>query len=56
MVVTTILFIFSMHLEELSRQFLMLYILFGQVAAVIFTEDLKRLYVTMKEGFLLDYW
>lgn len=26
-----------------------------QVAAVVFTEDLKRLYVTMKEGFPLEY-
>lgn len=28
---------------------------FGQVEAVIFTEDMKRLYVTMKEGFPLEY-
>lgn len=28
---------------------------FGQVAAVVFTEDLKRIYVTMKEGFPLEY-
>lgn len=28
---------------------------FGQVAAVVFTEDLKRLYVTMKEGFPLEF-
>ncbi|KAK3010144.1 hypothetical protein RJ639_011801 [Escallonia herrerae] len=27
----------------------------GQVAAVVFTEDLKRLFVTMKEGFPLEY-
>ena len=27
----------------------------GQVAAVVFTEDLKRIYVTMKEGFPLEY-
>lgn len=26
-----------------------------QVAAVVFTEDLKRLFVTMKEGFPLEY-
>lgn len=30
-------------------------IFFGQVAAVVFTEDLKRIYVTMKEGFPLEY-
>lgn len=29
--------------------------LFLQVAAVVFTEDLKRLYITMKEGFPLEY-
>jgi len=28
---------------------------FGQVAAVVFTEDLKKLYVTMKEGFPLEF-
>lgn len=28
---------------------------FGQVTAVVFTEDLKRLYVTMKEGFPLEF-
>lgn len=28
---------------------------FGQVAAVVFTENMKRLYVTMKEGFPLEY-
>lgn len=28
---------------------------FFQVDAVVFTEDLKRLYVTMKEGFPLEY-
>lgn len=33
----------------------MLWIVLGQVAAVVFTEDLKRLYVTMKEGFPLEY-
>uniref|UniRef100_A0A1J3ISD5 ATP-dependent zinc metalloprotease FTSH 12, chloroplastic n=1 Tax=Noccaea caerulescens TaxID=107243 RepID=A0A1J3ISD5_NOCCA len=27
----------------------------SEVAAVVFTEDLKRLYVTMKEGFPLEY-
>lgn len=27
----------------------------AEVAAVVFTEDLKRLYVTMKEGFPLEY-
>lgn len=26
-----------------------------QVAAIVFTEDLKKLYVTMKEGFPLEY-
>lgn len=31
------------------------WIVLGQVAAVVFTEDLKRLYVTMKEGFPLEY-
>lgn len=30
-------------------------VFFGQVAAVVFTEDLKRIYVTMKEGFPLEY-
>ena len=35
--------------------FLIQWTLFGQVAAVVFTEDLKRLYVTMKEGFPLEY-
>lgn len=29
--------------------------LIAQVAAVVFTEDLKRLFVTMKEGFPLEY-
>lgn len=33
----------------------MLWYFFGKVAAVVFTEDLKRLYVTMKEGFPLEY-
>lgn len=28
----------------------------SEVAAVVFTEDLKRLYVTMKEGFPLEYF
>jgi len=26
-----------------------------QVAAIVFSEDLKKIYVTMKEGFPLEY-
>lgn len=45
---------FVKHPKELDSLFWLCGFL-QQVAAVVFTEDLKRLYVTMKEGFPLEY-